>query len=148
MRALALLIAALLFAGCYDHHPLLTPRPAEGTRVRVTLTDSGTTALARYIGRDAASVDGAYLGSNNGEGDLRLAVTAVKLRSGDENFWKGEVVTLPRFAVATVQERKLNRSKTALMTAGFIAILAGVYVGTDGLGYGLGAGGRGTQRPD
>jgi len=40
----------LVTAGCYNYNPLTDPQPGAGSYVAVTLTDSGSQELARYLG--------------------------------------------------------------------------------------------------
>ena len=36
------------------------------------------------------------------------------MRSGAEQFWKGETVALPKYSIGTVQERKFSKPRTIL----------------------------------
>ena len=135
--------AAVLFgvlSGCYNYRPLSAVAPEPGTRVAAELTDSGTLALARYLGPDVAAVEGRLLTVTDQE--LSLAVVTVRDRRGIEQYWKGEKVILPRGDIATLRERKLALGRSvAFSVAGVGASLAllrafGVY------GSGSGTGGR------
>src|SRR5688572_25797926 len=83
----ALVATAWLMAGCYNYGPVTTPAPEPGTSLAVTLTDSGSWALARYLGPTARVVRGRYLG--RGEDGLRLSVSSVQLDRGDVLSWAG-----------------------------------------------------------
>src|SRR5260370_6234941 len=113
--ALALLSS---LAGCYNYAPLTTLDPRTGTRVTAQLTDSASFALARYLGRDVAAVEGRLLTVT--DQDISIAVAAVRHSNGLEHYWRGEVVTLPRGDVATLRERKLAPGRSAFL------VLAGV----------------------
>lgn len=112
------LFAFLLLCGCYANVPFTTA-PDVGSRVHVTLTDQGSVDLAQYLGRNVASVDGRLLQS--GDSVMSLSVLQVSTRSGDEQFWKGESVTLPRRTIATVQGRKLSFWRSGLIAGAFVA---------------------------
>ena len=109
------LVAALAFlaAGCYNYAPIATPVPEPGTFVAATLTDSGSIALARYLGPLVTQVRGRYLGSN--EQGLEIAVSSVLMGSSDERPWAGEHVTLPQSAVQSIQLRRFSKGKSVLL---------------------------------
>ena len=51
MRAAILILIIFGMTGaCYNYNPLTNPSPEPGTYVAVTLTDSGSQELARYLG--------------------------------------------------------------------------------------------------
>lgn len=116
--------ASLLLCGCYVSVPLSTPSPVPGTKLQVQLTDQGSIDLAKYLGPSVISVDGRLLQGT--DSTLALSVSSVSMRSGDEQFWKGETVTLPRTAIATVHERKLSKWRSALIAGAVIAGIAAI----------------------
>lgn len=122
MRIAASMFAALVLSGCYVTVPLANPHPDPGTKLRVQLTDAGTDQLARYLGPGVITVDGRLV--QNSDSALALSVTQVSMRSGQDQFWKGETVNLPRTAISTVQERKLSRVRSLIIAGGVIAIAA------------------------
>ena len=75
---------------------------------------------------------------------LTLAVRRVERRDGNEEFWKGENVTIPPASIAMFTERRLSRSRTTLFSAG-VAVAALVL----GQAFAEGGGifGRGGQGP-
>ena len=115
LAALALLTSLV---GCYNYSPVTTADPQPGTRVSAQLSDSGTLALARYLGPDVATVEGRLVAVT--EQDIGISVVAVRNRNGIEHYWKGEVVTLPRGDVASVRQRKLAAGRSVFL------VLAGV----------------------
>ena len=122
-------LVAILLCGCYVNVPLSTT-PDPGERVHVLLTDQGSVDLAQYLGRNVGSVDGRLLGG--GDSVLTLAVSQVTSRAGDEDYWKGETVKLPRHTVASVQGRKLSFWRSGLIGSalvGGLAIIVGSGVG-------------------
>lgn len=108
----------LLLCGCYANVPLTTT-PDIGTRVHVELTDQGSVDLTQYLGRNVASVDGRLL--QGSDSAMSLSVLQLTTRSGDDQFWKGEAVTLPKHAIATVQHRKLSFWKSGLIAGALVA---------------------------
>lgn len=114
MSRLAILVAVLgAGTGCYDYHPLTAPSPDQGSYVAATLTETGSVALARYLGPDAFLVRGRYLGT--GEAGVVVAVTSVELKRGTTVSWAGETVVLPGEAVASLDVRRLAKGRTALL---------------------------------
>jgi hypothetical protein len=118
-------LVAILLCGCYVNVPLTT-RPDAGERVHVSLTDQGSLDLAQYLGRNIGSVDGRLVDGNDSA--LTVSVSQVTSRSGEENYWKGETIKLPRRTVATVEGRKLSFWRSGLIggaLVGGLAILVG-----------------------
>ncbi len=118
-----MLLSACLMAGCYDYAPLATPNPEPGTSLAVTLTDSGSSSLARYLGPDAFIVRGRYLGSD--ERGLLLSVTEVERRRGWQDSWSGEQVALPSGLIKSLDVRHFARGRSYLLAgAGVVGIVA------------------------
>src|ERR687886_1135471 len=92
---------ALVLSGCYVTVPVTQSTLQPGDRVRVQLTEQGADDLARYLGPNVSTVDGRLLQTSDGV--LALSVSTVAMRSGVEQFWKGEQVALPRTTTANVQ---------------------------------------------
>ena len=126
--------------GCYESVPVQLSQVQPGTKLRITLTDAGTDSLARYLGPGVETVNGKLI--NTSDSRLSLGVTSVAMRSGQDQFWKGETVAIPRSALATVQERKINKPKSLLLGGLLIAALASLklsgVVGGNGSGSGVG----------
>lgn len=120
MRFLA--FASLLLCGCYVSVPVNTPSPALGTKVEVTLTDDGSQSLARYLGRNVTGVDGRLVSAN--DSSLSLSVSQVSLSDGDDQFWKGEQVALPRNAIAAIRQKKLSVWRSSLLAGALLAAVA------------------------
>jgi len=116
--------AALLLCGCYASYPINMAQARPGTKLRVGLTDAGSDSLARYLGPGVQTVDGKLLRST--DTDVSLGVTQISMRSGIDQYWKGEAVVLPKYSVATVQERRMSKPRTFLLAGAIIAALATV----------------------
>jgi hypothetical protein len=134
---------ALVLCACYANVPtqLSTARP--DTKLVVALTDAGSDSLARYLGPGVETVDGRLL--QNSDSGVSLAVTQVTMRSGAEQFWKGETVALPKYSIATVQERKLSKPRTILLGAAIVAL--GFTVKLAGVGDNTAGGSKGGGGP-
>ena len=114
MRA-AIGFTLCLTAGCYNYHPLATTSPEPGSYVAATLTDQGSTDLARYLGPGVFLVRGRYLGDS--DAGLLVSVSAVELKRGDDVSWAGETITLPPDAVASLEVRHLAKGRTLLLAS-------------------------------
>lgn len=139
--------AVCLSAACYNYSPLTTPTPEPGTHLAVTLTDSGSMQLARYLGPTVSVVRGRYL--NNGDEGLQLSVSSVQLQRGDLLSWAGETVTLPAGSVAALEVRRLAKGRSALLAgagvAGFVLAVGTFSLVGDGSFLGIGGGRPGKQ---
>jgi hypothetical protein len=126
--------AAGTVAGCYNYLPLGRARLAPSTYLAVTLTETGSEELARYLGPDVLVVRGRFLSAT--EGGLVLSVVSVETRRGHLSPWKGETVTVPGDFVRRIEERRVARAKTLLFAgasvAGFLAAYAAFGPGASG----------------
>ena len=113
-----------LLVGCYKYVPVEASGPPPGVRANLVLSDAGTVEMARWVGPSTRVIEGDVVTAT--PDGLTLAVRRLERRDGVEEFWKGEEVLVPRDAVATYAERRLSRSRTALFTAGAIAVALGV----------------------
>jgi hypothetical protein len=111
---------AFALSACYSNVPIQLSTAQPNTKLVVALTDQGSDSLARYLGPGVATVGGKLL-QNNDTG-VSLAVTTLTMRSGAEQFWKGETVALPKYSIGTVQERKLSKPRTILLSAAIVAL--------------------------
>jgi hypothetical protein len=112
MRA-AILIISVVTAGCYNYNALTTPSPEPGSYVAVTLTDSGSQELARYLGPNVFVVRGRYLGDS--DRGLLVSVSSVELKRGNELSWEGETVALPNGTIASLDVRRLAKGRSILL---------------------------------
>jgi hypothetical protein len=139
-RALVSLITMTAFTACQAYVPLSSPIPKTGTPAKVVLTDQGAIDIAKDIGPRATAVKGRVV-SGGGDADLVLNVTSIERRNGQEEFWQGESVTIPRNAIATVAEQKISRTRTVLAVAGGAALAAAISTAFSGSGF-LGRGSK------
>ena len=95
----------------------------------MTLTESGSDELARYLGPNALVVRGRYLSAT--DRGLALAVEAVESRRGDIARWAGETVVVPGEFVRGVEQRQVSRSKVVLLTGVAVAGLVVAYQASD-----------------
>jgi hypothetical protein len=131
--------AALI--GCYKWTPLEAADPAPGTRIAVELTPVGSDTLARFVGPNATGIEGRVVQATGS--DLLLAVSVVRKRNGGEEFWKGEMVSIPQATISGLRQRRLAAGRTALFAGAVAALGATVGVAASSGGSGGGGGGGG-----
>jgi len=138
MRPRYLVPILCVLCGCYESVPVELNRVPPGTKMRAILTDAGADTLARYLGPGVQRVDGKLISST--DSNVALSVASVAMRSGQEQYWKGESISIPRYALATVQQRKINKPRSLLLGGAIIAALASIrlsgVVGGNGGGRG------------
>jgi len=132
---IAVLVAGMLLAtACYNYTALRRSQPAPSTYVAVTLTESGSEALAQYIGPNILVVRGRFLCAT--DRGLVLSVAAVENQRGSIFEWKGESVAIPGEFVRAVEERHAANGKTVLLAGaslvGFLAAYAAFGPGANG----------------
>jgi hypothetical protein len=126
------MFAIFAATGCYYYEPLARLEPAPGSYLAATLNDAGTDTLSQTIGPDVRSIRGRVLTSDSAA--LSLSVSGVTLHHGEDVTWKGENVTLYRRYVAGIQQRRLSRSRTAIMMGATIVGLVATYEVFQGVG--------------
>jgi hypothetical protein len=122
MRTRSLAPILCILCACYESVPTELGRIQPGLKLRVSLTDMGADSLARYLGPGVETIDGRLIDAT--ATGVSLAVTQVSMRSGEEQFWKGETVVIPRSSLGTVQSRRVNKLKSFLIAGASVVALA------------------------
>jgi hypothetical protein len=126
VRSGILVVAAGLLAGCYNYESLGRSHLVPSTYLAVTLTESGSEELARYVGPGVLVVRGRFLSAS--DRGLAISVSAVETRRGNIVEWAGETVVVPGEFVREVEQRHSAVGKTVLLAgaslAGFIVAYA------------------------
>jgi hypothetical protein len=133
-------------AACYRYAPIPAASPPLGTEVRLQLTDAGAVSLGPLVGNRIELVDGRVV--TVADSGLTLSVTGTTDRLGVETTWKGEQVTVPHSAVATLGQRTLDRTRSYVaggLAAGLVAI-AGAAFNVAGSGGSKNTGGPGSPK--
>lgn len=124
-RAVAGWMAAAAAAGCTRYEVAAPNVAAEGSRVRVTLTEAGTAALARSAaGAGVVAVEGALVAgptAGTGGDTLRLRADRLLTGAGVPVSWNGGEVAVARADVRTLERRVGDRARTAWLVAGGVA---------------------------
>ena len=127
-RSIRAIAAALMLTGCYQYRsagPVDSVEPAAGRRVTLALTDQGAADLAAELGGGVSSVEGEIIGADAER--FEIAVSATEDQRRITSDWKGERVSIPRHAIASVRERRFSPGATGLAGALVVGGLAGAY---------------------
>jgi hypothetical protein len=132
-------LSVLLGTACYEYLPARSSTSLLGQRVQLSLTDSGTVAMASRVGPSVDAIEGNLLADSAGA--YVLGVTLTRARSGVETDWREERVAVPHALVASFAERRFSRSRStfagALMSAGLVAVTVGLRGGGGSTGGGV-----------
>jgi hypothetical protein len=143
-RRPALVLCTLLAGACYEYVPARSVSSLLGQHVQLSLTDSGSVAMASRVGPSVEAIEGNLLADSAGA--YVLGVTLTRARSGAETDWREERVAVPHALVASFAERRFSRSRStfagALMSAGVVALTVGLRGGGGSSGGGGPIGGR------
>jgi hypothetical protein len=119
-----LLIAPAALAACYRTVPLESEPPPENQEVVLDFTATGAERLGGLLGPAIASARGRSV--SWGTDSIRISMIATTTTRGDEQFWHGETVSIPREAIARFHERRFDRGRTALAVAASVAAAVAV----------------------
>src|SRR5207247_11285291 len=111
-------IGVRALAGCDVYRARDTVQPRVGARVSADLTDVGSDTLSRYVGPGVTSLRGGVVSAE--QAAVTLAVTSVMDRSGQQQFWKGERVRVPRAVVRDFEQRRLSVGRSVLLGAALL----------------------------
>lgn len=123
-RKLVAVITLSATMACYTGVPLDSFPPPQGTDLTLVLTDAGARDLAAVVGPKVTGIQGRYL-KQSGD-SLYLGISAITQQGGNEQYWEGERVGVPRLSIATIRERQLSVGKSVLITLGVLAVLVGI----------------------
>jgi hypothetical protein len=123
-RVVPLLVMAVLViaSGCYSLTPVANIGVPAGATVALDINDAGRVALGGSMGPEIGQVEGRLVQLANNE--YTLAVTGVRFLRGGEQAWNGERITIKSEHVTSVQERRLSRGRTALLSGAAVGAIA------------------------
>jgi hypothetical protein len=118
-----------LFAGaCYRYSAIEPTAAVPASEVRLNLTPAGSLALVSTLGVATAAAEGRIVRLTD---DAYVLAVSSTLKRADENpesmtrtVWAGESVSIPKSAVAGVEQRSLDRRRTTI--AASVATVLGV----------------------
>jgi hypothetical protein len=115
------LLSTLLLSGCYMYVPVGSARPEVGSQIRAVLSTDGTVEMIPRFGPGVVALSGIMVGGYPEE--IPIAVQRVTTADRGEMPWGESVVVLPPSQLASVEERRLSKTRTALFVGGIAAVV-------------------------
>lgn len=122
--ALVSLSLSALLTGCYAYRATPPGALITGADVRLQLTPEGTATLTESSGLRLQTMQGSLQGVRS-DGALMVLPGDVTTIDGDSLPWRRGVLAVPVQALASTQQRTLDRRRTM----GFAGVMAGVFTG-------------------
>jgi hypothetical protein len=145
-RSLAALLLPLTVSACYTAVPIAPgATPAEGARITVRLTPSGTARVEPVFGPFIVALDGSREATAGGD-SIAVRVIRAHHQAGTDEARPGDLVRLARTDVERVDGRQLSKGRTSLVV-GIIALAAILIPSVAGSSGGAGITGGGTVAP-
>lgn len=113
------LALGLLLAGCFGYVPVTGDDPTPGSSVRLRLSNPAAVELSDRVGHVVRSVEGPLVGAT--ADSLAVDVGWRALYAGTVFEGRRDTLSFHRTEVLEMDERKLSRTRTGLLGAGFIA---------------------------
>ena len=115
MRSLiATATGCCFFLGCYAYTPLPISQNRATGAVRITLTPAAYSQTYGTLGSQISAVEGDVRAAD--DSSVTISVTEVARPSLDEERFHGEMVTIPRRDIASLDSRHVNAAKSLTLT--------------------------------
>lgn len=111
-RATVLAFTTGIATACYANVPL-SSAPATGTPVVLEVNDRGRLALSESMGPSVGEIEGVL--TSRTDSAYVVHVASVEYLNGNRTKWNGEAITVRADLVNRAAERRLSRSRTALV---------------------------------
>ena len=108
--------------GCYSTQPIAGQSTVLGSTLVLSINDAGRAALAGTMGPAITEIEGRLLQKDSSE--YVLAVAQIHMFGGADQVWSGERVRVKSEFVNTVSEKKFSKTKTGLISAAAIGVVA------------------------
>jgi hypothetical protein len=108
--------------GCYTTRPIAGQGTALGSTLVLSINDAGRAALAGSMGPAISEIEGRLLEKDSSE--YVLAVAQIHMFGGADQVWSGERVRIKSGFVNTVSEKKFSKTKTGLIAAAAVGVVA------------------------
>ncbi|HEY5087307.1 MAG TPA: hypothetical protein VII66_08135 [Gemmatimonadaceae bacterium] len=138
------LVACMLMAttACQSYSTVALNALPDGADVQVSLTDSGSNAVASQIGSRAEQLEGKITHADSA--GLTLMVSEVTRVGGATELGEGRTVSVPSDAIASVRVQSLSVTQSLLLAG--VATVAAIALGRS-LGGGNGTASKGGGGP-
>ena len=120
-------ILAFAAVGCYQYSAAATSEVRSPQRVRIELSDAGTTNIVPVLGASVQFLEGRVVQAS--DAGLTLSVDLMR-RKGEPLYkqWTGDSVQLATGDIRLIRLRTQNRSRTAIASVGAAAAAIGLVV--------------------
>jgi len=131
MRRLTAIVAVCsFFVGCYAYTPIPLAQSTTSAAVRLTLTAPFYAERFGSLGSNVRALEGKVRLVD--ESSVTIAVTDVARTTEDEEQFHGETVTIPRQAIAGIDQRHVSIARSLLLTG--LIIGGAIWIGSQGHG--------------
>ena len=117
-------LVTLVTSACYSSVPLPAFPPPVNSDIVATFTDAGGQQMTSVLGPRVTGLSGRYLGLTGDS--VVVSVRTVLKSDGNEEFWKGEQVSVPRATIANVRQRQVSMLRSGFAVGVVVAVLIGV----------------------
>lgn len=124
---LAALGCAVAATGCYSYQMVAPTAVSPGTRIRAHLSNEGLVRLEPVLGGFQREVEGEVIEATEGQ-LLLLARTGLTLRDNSAPFLDRQRIVIEQEELLRVEERRLERTRSAAFTAFVGSALVGAAV--------------------
>lgn len=108
--------------GCYTTRPIAGQSTALGNTLVLSINDAGRASLAGSMGPAISEIEGRLLEKDSLE--YVLAVAQIHMFGGADQVWSGEHVRIKKEFVNTVSEKSFSKTKTGLIVAAAVGVVA------------------------
>lgn len=122
VRRIVVLATVLVSMGCYTTRPIAGQSTALGSTLVIAINDVGRAALAGSMGPAISEIEGRLLERDSS--GYMLAVAQIHMYGGGDQVWSGERVQIKSEYVNTVSEKKFSKTKTGLISAAAVGVVA------------------------
>jgi hypothetical protein len=123
---------SLLLQGCYESSPIQQGVAPASQRLELTLNDKGRAAVGDRLGPGVARVEGMVVKQDSGS--YTMSVFHVTQIDGSSSTWTGQEVAIATDGTIGFQIRKLNKTRTTLLTGGIVVGIVAIFAKTLNLG--------------
>lgn len=123
-RKLTAVITLATTTACYSSVPLPSFPPPVNTDVVATFTDTGAVRMTSVLGPKLSGFSGRFLGLTGDS--LIVSMKTVIKSDGNEEFWRGEQIQVPRETLANIRARTFSATRSGVIVGALVAGLIGI----------------------
>jgi hypothetical protein len=116
---------SLLLQGCYESSPIQQGVAPASERLELVLNDKGRAALGDRLGPGVAKVEGMVVKQDSAS--YTMSVFHVTQIDGSSSTWTGQEVAIGTDGTIGFQMRRLNKTRTTLLTGGIVVGVVAIF---------------------